>query len=1108
MLHKGTEELLTKIFHNTHDAIIIHDIYGRIQDVNDRMCKVYNLNKDEALSSSVEDLSSRNMPLHDLSRRWRKVLQGEKQFFEWEAVRPRDNSIFYVEISLEKLELSDRSLIIANIRDVTERKQKEEALRRSESFYRSIFETSGSSMMILDMDTTILQVNHNFEKISGYSREEIEEKMSWTEFVYSEDLQWMKEYHFLRRSDPDAAPKEYEFRYVTRSGDIRNSFLTIDLIPETFKSVVALVDITSRKKAEKALRRKTEEQALLLESVPIQIWYLTDVETYGAVNQAHAEFYGLSREEMEYRKLWDFLPEDEARVCRDGNIQVFQTGEQIRTEEWLHNASGEQRLVEIIKTPKLDASGKVEYVVCSGSDITERKQMEQSLRRETAFSQAVVRNLPGIFYMIDQKGHYVRWNSHLEEVTGYEQDSLRTVQPTELFPSDEKALIQQKIQQVFKEGSATVEAHLLLPSGETCPYYFTGYRVELEDGTYLLGIGLDITQRKQAEQALQESEANYRLLAENSPDLIWTSDLEGRYTFVSPAMRNMFGYAPEEAIGLTFFDHLHKEDADYISEYKERAIRESADQTNLEPVYSFELRQIRRDGSLFWSEVLASPLRDESGKIVGFQGATRDISQRKRTEHELKETKERLDVALQVTNTGLWDWNIQTGEVVLNEPWATMVGYSLDELKPLSIQTWMDLCHPDDLEVSNALVKQHMDGETEIYQCEARMRHKQGHWIWVLDRGKVIERHESGNPMRMIGTHTDITERKQLEEKLKQMSFHDSLTGLYNRNFFEEEMKRLSDDRYSPMGIIVCDVDGLKFVNDTLGHQAGDRMLISAANILRRSFRSSDIIARIGGDEFGVLLPQTGREPVERMLQRVRGAVQEYDSNEPEIPLALSLGHAVDETAADLQAHFREADNRMYREKIQREGSARSAILQALTGSMQARDFNTQGHCDRLQELASLLASSLELSHDSMNDLYLLARFHDLGKVGIPDSILFKQGALTEEEWQHMRQHCEIGHRIASSVPDLKPIADLILKHHEWWNGGGYPQGLSDHDIPLPSRILAIVDAYDAMTSERPYRRAMSREDAIAELRRCAGTQFDPDLVERFILVLPEVDSE
>jgi HD-GYP domain-containing protein (c-di-GMP phosphodiesterase class II) len=192
----------------------------------------------------------------------------------------------------------------------------------------------------------------------------------------------------------------------------------------------------------------------------------------------------------------------------------------------------------------------------------------------------------------------------------------------------------------------------------------------------------------------------------------------------------------------------------------------------------------------------------------------------------------------------------------------------------------------------------------------------------------------------------------------------------------------------------------------------------------------------------------------------------------------------------------------MYREKLQQSHSSHSETVQALIKTMEARDYITEGHAVRLQDYAHKLATAVGLSEDRLTDLQLLARFHDLGKVGIPDSILHKPGPLTDAEFDEMRRHCEIGHRIALSLVDLAPVADFILKHHEQWDGQGYPLGLSGEDIPLECRILGIVDAYDAMTGERPYSRSKSAREALQELVRCAGTQFDPGLVKVFVSIM------
>lgn len=360
-----------------------------------------------------------------------------------------------------------------------------------------------------------------------------------------------------------------------------------------------------------------------------------------------------------------------------------------------------------------------------------------------------------------------------------------------------------------------------------------------------------------------------------------------------------------------------------------------------------------------------------------------------------------------------------------------------------------------------------------------------------------------GNVSGIASIGEDITERKQFQEKLVHLSFHDVLTELYNRTYFEEKMRLLKGDDFAPVGMIVCDVDGLKLVNDTLGHTTGDKLLWLTAGLIKKCFREEDLVFRIGGDEFAIILPNSELTVVEQACHRIRMAVERYNSENEEFPLSLSMGFAVSgRMNVDVGEVFREADDGMYREKLHRSKSTRSALVQAMMKALEARDFITEGHADRLQDLVISLGQALALSERTLSDLRLLAQFHDIGKVGIPDRILFKPGRLNEEEFKEMQRHSEIGHRIAQSAPDLIPIADFILRHHEWWNGQGYPLGLKADKIPLECRILAIADAYDAMTSNRPYRKALTQEQAFQELNKNKGVQFDPQLVPIFIEVI------
>ena len=488
--------------------------------------------------------------------------------------------------------------------------------------------------------------------------------------------------------------------------------------------------------------------------------------------------------------------------------------------------------------------------------------------------------------------------------------------------------------------------------------------------------------------------------------------------------------------------------------------------------------------------------------------AIRYAIERKRAEEKLRESEERFRELAENIREVFYIYEQDMHQISYISPaYMEIWGRTCESLYQEPKSIW-DNVHPEDKDrVMRSLEKKSQEEVEEVY----RIVRPDGSIRWIKDRSFPIY-DNSGKMHRVVGIAADITDLKFGEEKLKYLSLHDPLTGLYNRIYFEEEMTRIEKSRYDTVGIISCDVDGLKLVNDTLGHNQGDNLLVAAAGVIQGSFRQGDLIARIGGDEFSVVLPNTTEPAVENACQRIQEAVASYNATHPELPLSISIGFAVSHGVhRNLKDLFKEADNNMYRKKLYHTQSVRSTIVKTLINTLKTRDFATEKHLIRLEKLLVSLAVFIGLPGSTTSDLALLARFHDIGKVGISDSILFKKDPLTSEEWTEMKRHCEIGYRIALSASDLIPIADWVLKHHEWWNGQGYPLGIKGEEIPIECRLLAIAEAYEALTSGRPYRSEFPHAMAVAELLSRSGTQFDPKLLEKFVEMLethpPESES-
>jgi diguanylate cyclase (GGDEF)-like protein/PAS domain S-box-containing protein len=610
----------------------------------------------------------------------------------------------------------------------------------------------------------------------------------------------------------------------------------------------------------------------------------------------------------------------------------------------------------------------------------------------------------------------------------------------------------------------------------------------IQAGARLIG---EIVQRKQAEQKLQTILEEYETVFQSTHEALFLVEVVGgtdfRYIRNNRSHQRASGFALHDLRGKTPHELLGQELGSVVAANYRSCVQAGSS-------ISYEEELDLPAGKRTWHTTLTPVFRE--GRVAYIVASCWDITQRKHMEKALHRKTEEQAVLLDGVPIHLWYLADADTYGAVNQAHADFLGWPKEEMQFQRIDKFLTAeeahtCRKGNLKVYST--RKHLYTEEWLSNAQGIQR--------LLAITKTPHLDAVGNVEYVVCSAADITEQKKYEIELQYLSLHDQLTGLYNRAYLEAELDRLKKSREFPITVICMDLDGLKLVNDTLGHENGDEHIKTCAKVLRDCLRASDIVARTGGDEFVAMLPKTDLVSGETIAGRIQNNIQIYNHKHPTtIPMGLSIGlSCADDASSDLSSAFKQAEDLMYRDKLNRDVTSRSQIMKALMAALEERDFITSGHAHRLEENCLRLGRKISLSSAQLTSLKLLAQVHDLGKVGIPDHILFKPGPLTKDEWKIMRQHPEKGFRIAQETTDLAWIADLILKHHEHWDGTGYPLGLSGEEIPIECRILAIVDSFDAMTNDRPYRKAMPAEEALAELEKYAGTQFDPQLVGVFL---------
>ena len=589
-------------------------------------------------------------------------------------------------------------------------------------------------------------------------------------------------------------------------------------------------------------------------------------------------------------------------------------------------------------------------------------------------------------------------------------------------------------------------------------------------------------QSTQLKESLAESEGKYSSLIETESVGILTINSRGIITSCNDVVLDFSGYSREELIGKYFTKRVNLSTKDipkYLGIFK--SILDGKE------VSSFEITQHRKNGDVLFGEVYFGPLKNKDNKITGFRMIIKDITEKKNLENKFRENREKFDTLFRSSMEGIV---IHDNGKILEVNDAFTVIFECSPSYAVG-RNLLDFIAPEYEEIMTEKIKSEHENP---YEIAGQKNNGSRIFIEVTGRPAVHQ----GKKVRME-IFNDISERKKAEKRIRYLSFHDKLTELYNRTYFEKVLVNIYKDRNLPLNFMICDLNGLKLVNDAFGYNEGDKLLKRVAKILKFCSREEDIIARWGEDEFFVLMPRSTENDVEEVSNRIKRICEK--TVDQKIPLNISMGISARESQdQDLKDVIKEAENNMYKNKLLKRKSIYNSIISSLERILWEKNRETKEHAERLKGLILQLGMSINLPQNKLDELVLLSTLHDIGKVAIPDAILMKKGKLNIKEWKIIKRHPEIGYKIAESTPQIASIAEDILSHHEWWNGDGYPQGLKGKDIPVNACIASIVDAYDVMTFGRNYKEAISEEEAKEELRRCSGTQFNPMLVEKFVM--------
>ncbi len=682
-------------------------------------------------------------------------------------------------------------------------------------------------------------------------------------------------------------------------------------------------ELAERRRTEDTLRESREQFQGLVETLYDWVWEVDAGGKYTYVSPQIKNILGYEPGEILGKTPFNLMSPEEARRVSEIFGALTKERKPFAALENINiHKNGHGVAIETNGRPFYDADGKFTGYRGTDRDINGRKQAEETLKKSEEQVRLLLNSTAEAIYGIDLNGDCTFANPSCLRILGYtDMDQLLGRNMHRLihhsYPDGRTMRMEDcKIYQAFREGKRVhVDDEVLWRAdGTSFPAEYWSHP-QIADGKVTGAVVnfIDITKRRQSEEELRQSEEKFSKAFQTSPYAIAITRLEdGKYIEVNDAFVSILGFSREElasesSIGLKHW--VNPEDRDAIVSI----LREGS------AVAGREILFCKKNGDVLTGLLFSQMIQLREGPCI--LSSIDDITLRKRMEKTLTEERQHLAYILEGTNVGTWEWNVQTGVTVYNERWAEIIGYTLADLAPVSIETWTKFAHPDDMAKSRDLLTRHFRKELPYYECEVRMRHKEGRWIWVLDRGKVATWTEDGNPLTMSGTHQDITERKLAEDQIQYMATHDMLTDLPSLRLAKDRLSialSMARRHQNMTAVMFVDLDGFKDVNDTLGHDAGDYLLKQVAQRLLTCVRATDTVARVGGDEYLLIATELhSPDDAARIAKKVIHLVsQPVICNGRQTAVSASIGIALyPGQGEDMDQLIKQADAAMYRVK-------------------------------------------------------------------------------------------------------------------------------------------------------------------------------------------------